>query len=135
MSLTSVWAIQMHADLEEFCSARQKCRRETKALRKEIDDLLRLLPSTPVLRPIGIDESNLSRVVHEIAEEAIHSMGEIMKDDIKIITDSARKSVVEHLLRALEGPHCRIEQELKKEALEEGEISELEDAFNLVFTA
>ena len=125
----------MHTDLEEFCSARQEYKRETKALRTEIDDLLRLLPSTQLLRPIGIDESNLLGVVHEIVKEVIHSMGEIMKDDVKIITGSARKSVVEHMLRALERPHYLIEQELKKETLEEGEISELEDAFNLVFTA
>lgn len=127
------WAIQMHTDLQDFCSARREYRKETKALRAKMDDLLRLHPSTPLLRPFGIEESDLLRAVHEIVEEVIHPMAEMMKDEVKTITGSARKSMVQHMLRTLERPHFLIERELKKQGLEEGEISELEDAFNFVF--
>jgi hypothetical protein len=97
-----------------------------------MDDLLRR--STPLLRPFGIEDSDILRVVHEIVKEVIHPMAEVMKDEVKAITGSARKSVVQHMLRALERPHFLIEQELKKHDLEEGEIPEL-DAFKLGFAA
>lgn len=90
----------------------------------------------PPLRPFEMEESDISRLVHEIVKEVIHPMAEAMKDEVNTITGSARKSVVQYMLRALERPHFLIEQEfLKNLCLEEGEISELEDAFNFVFAA
>lgn len=125
---------KLHNDLQEFRDARKEYRREAESLRSQLDGLLRLRsrPSTPLLTPIGmLDSADLSRVLHEIVKEVIQSMAEKMKNDVNSLTGTARKSLVQRTLEALERPHFLIEQELKKAGLEEGEISEIEGAFNL----
>jgi hypothetical protein len=125
----------MRIDLQELSDAHQKYRRETEELRAEIDDLLPSSPPTPLFRPIGIDDSDLSMAAHEMVKEVFHSMAEIMEGEVKADIGLTKKSMVQYTLRALERPHFVVEQELKKlgkEGLEEGELEEeLEVVFSL----